>query len=125
MNYIATIRKFSNNVSYPNCDFDLKPIKPTKTFKTIESNCEEGPFETLKKIQIKNVNRVATGHININSIGNKFDMLTSMVKDDIDILMVLEIKLDSLFHKRSLELKDMPLHLDVIENLMMVAFSFL
>ena len=97
MNYIATIRKLWNNVSYPKCNFGLKPIKPAETFKAIESNWEDGSFETLKKIQIKNVNRVAIGHININSIRNKFDMLSSMAKDNIDNLMVSEIKLDSSF----------------------------
>ena len=68
-----------------------------ETFKTIESNCEEGPFEILKKIRINNLNNVAIGHININSIRNKFDMLSSMAKDIIDILMVSETKLDSSF----------------------------
>ena len=97
MNCIAIIRKLLNNVGYPKCDFDLKLMKPTETFKTIENNCEECPFEILKKIRINNVKRVAIGHININSIRNKFDMLTSMVKDNIDILMVSETKLDSSF----------------------------
>ena len=49
MNYVATIRKLRNNVGYSKCDFDLKPIKTTETFKTIESICEEGPFEISKK----------------------------------------------------------------------------
>ena len=75
MNYIATIRKLCNNVGYQKCDLDLKPTKPTETFKTIESSCEECPFEILKKIQINNVNRVVTGHVNINSVRNKFVML--------------------------------------------------
>ena len=73
MNYIATIRKLWNNVGYPQRDFDLKTIKPMKTFKTIESNFEEGTFEILKKNRINNVNTVFIGHININSIRNKFD----------------------------------------------------
>ena len=68
-----------------------------ETFKTIESNCQEGPLKILKKIRINNVNRVVIGHININSIRNKSDMLSSMVKDNIVILMVSEIKLDSSF----------------------------
>ena len=66
-----------------------------ETFKTIERNCEESPFEILEKIRISYVNRVVIGQININSIRNKFDMLSSMVKDSIDILMVSETKLDS------------------------------
>ena len=63
----------------------------------MESNCEEGPFKILKKIRINNVNRVFIGHININSIRNKFDMLSSMIKDNIDILMFSETKVDSSF----------------------------
>ena len=51
----------------------------------------------MKKIRINNVNRVVIGHININSIRNKFDMLFSMVKDNIDMLMVSETKLNSSF----------------------------
>ena len=72
-------------------------MKPRESFKTIESNCEEGPFEILKKIRIDKINRVVIGCININFIRNKFDMLSSMLKDNIDILMVSEAKLDSSF----------------------------
>ena len=43
------------------------------------------------------MNRVVIGHININSIRKKFDPLSSFVKDNIDILMVLETNLDSSF----------------------------
>ena len=89
--------KLWNNVAYPKCDFDLKPIKLTETFKTIGRNCEGCPLEILKKIRINNVNRVVTGHVNIDSIRNKFDMLSCMVKDNIDILTVAGTKLDSSF----------------------------
>ena len=89
--------KLWNNVGYPKCDFDLKPIKLTETFKTIGRNCEGCPLEILKKNRINNVNRVVTGHVNIDSIRSKFDMLSSMVKDNIYILTVAGIKLDSSF----------------------------
>ena len=51
----------------------------------------------FEKDSINNVNMVVIGHINVNSIRNKFDMLSSMVKDNIDILMVSETNLDSSF----------------------------
>ena len=54
-------------------------------------------MEILKNIRLKNLNRVLIGHININSIRNKFDILFGMVKDNTDILMVSETKLDSSF----------------------------
>ena len=51
----------------------------------------------MKKIRINNVNKVLIVRKNINSIRNKFDMLSTMLKDNIDILMVSKIKLDSCF----------------------------
>ena len=96
-----------------------------ETFKTIKSNCEEGPFEISKKIRINNLNRVAIGNININSIMNKFDMLPSMVKDKIDILMVSETKLDSSFPQEQFRIKGYAAPLKYDKTLMVVAFSFL
>ena len=37
------------------------------------------------------------GHMNINSIRNKFEMLSNSIKDNLDILMISETKLDSTF----------------------------
>ena len=37
------------------------------------------------------------GHININSIRNKFEMLSNSIKGNLDILMISETKLDSTF----------------------------
>lgn len=37
------------------------------------------------------------GHININSIRNKFNMLTIMINGNTDIFMLLETKVDSSF----------------------------
>ena len=54
-------------------------------------------LEILKKIRINNVNRILIEHININSVSTKFDILPSMVKDNIQILTVLETKIDSFF----------------------------
>ena len=37
------------------------------------------------------------GHLNINSIRNKFDALSLIVKNNVDILMISETKLDDSF----------------------------
>ena len=52
-------------------------------------------------------------------------MLSSMAKDKMNILMVSETKLNSSFPETPLELREMPLHLDMKENLMVEAFFFL
>lgn len=54
-------------------------------------------FAVLEKAHLNNVNRILIGHININSVRNKFDRLTSMIKGNTDILMISETKLDSSF----------------------------
>ena len=51
----------------------------------------------LKSIRIRNLNRIVIGHLNINSLRNKFDFLVTQVKGYIDILMTSETKLDESF----------------------------
>ena len=53
----------------------------------------------LGDLRLKNVKRIIFAHININSIRNKFHLLTSEINDKIDILMISETKLDSSFPK--------------------------
>ena len=45
------------------------------------------------------------GHININSIRNKFEMLSNSIKDNLDILMISETKLDSTFPSNQFTVK--------------------
>ena len=51
----------------------------------------------LKATRIANINRLMIGHININSIRNKFEMLSNSIKGNLDILMISETKLGSTF----------------------------
>ena len=52
---------------------------------------------SLKTIRKHNLNRIAVGHLNINSLRNKFDCLIEQITRNIDILMISEIKLNSSF----------------------------
>ena len=123
MNYIATMRKLWKGVGYPSCSSDVEPTESTnkdvsKTFETTEGNCKDGPFDVIKKVRANNrVNRVLIGHLDINSIRNKFYTLSSMIKNNIDLIF--------LFHNRSLSLKGMLLHSDMAEIIMVETFSFL
>ena len=51
----------------------------------------------LKKLKLKNINRLIIGHLNINSLRNKFEDLKMLCKDNIDILVLTETKLDESF----------------------------
>ena len=51
----------------------------------------------LSNLRVKNMNKLLTGNLNINSISNKFDQLKLLVRGKVDILVVMETKLDSTF----------------------------
>ena len=48
-------------------------------------------------IRVKNLNKLIVGHLNINCPRNKFELLTHQIKDNIDILMISETKLEESF----------------------------
>ena len=55
------------------------------------------PSEILKNIKIYNANRLVIGHININSLRKKYEFLKTLIKGNIDILVITESKLDESF----------------------------
>ena len=56
----------------------------------------------LKELRNHNSNELIFAHININSIRNKFEFLTTQMKGNIDVLMVSETKIDDSFSVASL-----------------------
>ena len=69
-----------------------------------ESNDTFDPKIELRNLRLKNPNRLVCAHLNINSVRNKFELLINIIKDNIDILMVSETKLDSSFPKGQFQL---------------------
>ena len=60
----------------------------------------------LFNIRKHHSNKIIMAHININSLRNKFDILTNSVSEYIDILMISETKLDNTFPHALYHLKD-------------------
>ena len=58
---------------------------------------ESSSYMILKNLKSKNNNRIIFAHININSLRNKFDMISDLVKGNIDILLISETKIDDTF----------------------------
>ena len=69
------------------------------SLESTDSNIEhdEDPKSTLRKLKNNNVDRPLIAHLNIIFLGSKFEGLKSLIKDDIDILMISETKLDDTF----------------------------
>ena len=60
----------------------------------------------LRKIRIKNPNKIILAHLNINSIRNKFEMLSLLFHGVIDILMICETKIDDSFPTEQFIIED-------------------
>ena len=58
---------------------------------------EKDPQSFLKDIRINNINCLIIGQLNINSLRNKSEQLSTMINGNIDIFMISETKLDETF----------------------------
>ena len=80
---------------------NLSPLIPSDTSSNsdvIDTN-EEDPLSFLQNLKAKNTDRPVIAHLNINFLGAKFEELTTLIKDKVDILLVSETKLDKSFPK--------------------------
>ena len=69
-----------------------------KTIHQKVQNSGEGPDEVLHHFKIKNVNRLATGHLSINSLLNWFDTLNRhRLRHSLDISMIIRKNLEETF----------------------------
>ena len=55
------------------------------------------PKEELNNLRLKNPNNLICDHLNVNSVRNKLELLSDIIKNNIDILMISETKLDQSF----------------------------
>ena len=58
---------------------------------------EKFPFPEIRKFQLDNPKNIKLGHLNVNSVRNKFSSIAELVKDDIDVLLISEAKIDNSF----------------------------
>ena len=78
---------------------DLLPglnVENSETNSTVENGVNEF-IKYLQNLRIETYGALLIGHLNINSIRNKVDILSYMIENKIDILMVSESKLDDTF----------------------------
>ena len=81
-------------------------LSPSSNHSNIVQDEDEGTaYLTLNRIRVKNVNKILIGHLNINSIRNKFDLFVDLVKDKLDIMLISETKIDSTFPKSQFEIQ--------------------
>ena len=62
-----------------------------------DSDNDNTPYAILRNLRVKNVDKIIIGHLNINSIRNKFESLADLITDRVDIILISETKLDYTF----------------------------
>ena len=55
------------------------------------------PLSEIRNLRLKNVHKVIIGSINVNSLPNKFEHLKELVMKHIDVLVIIDTKLNDLF----------------------------
>ena len=79
-----------------------QPGKSTFSFQeTNQKSCKNSNISiatmTLRNLRLENPNRIIIGQLNINPIRNKFETLTSLITNEINVLLLSEAKSDEMF----------------------------
>ena len=69
---------------------DLLNRSPEMSINDVFPHC----LTEIKKLGLRNINKVLFGTLNINSLPKKFDQLREIVLKHVDVLVVTETKLD-------------------------------
>ena len=72
----------------------------------ISNNEPLDSFADLNNVRQKNSIRLIIAQLNINSLRNKFDSFSQMVKENVDILLISETKIDSSFPTAQFNMND-------------------
>ena len=70
-----------------------------------EKEVFSGDLRVLNEIRIKYVNNVVIGHLNINSLANKFEKLKPVIKDTLDALVIVETKIDNSYPEEQFKIE--------------------
>ena len=76
---------------------DTSSDASTSSLSSIGDISELEPLSIISELKKKNSERPVIAHLNINSLSSKFEPLTSLIQDNIDLLIVTESKLDETF----------------------------
>ena len=96
--HVSTTKYIGNHSEFVS-EIDLLPdlnVGNSKANSTVENGVNEF-IEYLQNIRIETSGNLLIGHLNINFIRNKVDMLSYMIGNKIDILMISDLKLDDTF----------------------------
>ena len=87
------ISEYSDTVGIDNDTVDTN----TTYNKNMVTENERCVLDQLREIRVKNPKKVTLGHLNINSIPNKFEGIMGLVTNQLDVFLISETKIDNSF----------------------------
>ena len=89
----------SRDISTNSCKhrYSSKYLKSDSKFTDVFTHEEHHRDKDLRAFCIKYLSSVIIGHLNINSVRNKFELLSFLIGDKVDILLISEAKFDGIF----------------------------
>ncbi len=79
------------------CDQQIGYIEPLNGSNVTNMDSNTDCFEEMKTLRLKYPKNIIIVYININSIRNKFENLSQVIEDKLDVLIIAETKLDASF----------------------------
>ena len=76
----------------------------SNTFSSLES-CNSNAINSLRKYRNVNIYKLVLVHININSVGDKFDLFSEQIQGHLDVLMICETKIGGCLANGQFKLK--------------------
>ena len=103
---------------------NLEKSGETSYNKEINNN-ERCVLEQLREIRIRNPKKVTMGHLNINSIPNKFEGIMGIAEKNLEIFLISETKIDDSFPNTQFFMMDTQNHTGKTENWEQVVYSYM
>ena len=100
-NYIVSSKSFAKDEMISTKNLSITDVTKnsvnSEPFSNSSLSDQQNLGSNLHRVRIENPSRIIFGQININSIRNKFDLLMNIIKNEIDIFMISETKIDNSF----------------------------
>ena len=83
--------------------FHFKTVGPRSPCKTAKNSGNQlntmqvNPTDSIRKLKLSNPHKIKLGHLNINSLRNKFESIAGVIQGTFDIFLLSETKIDESF----------------------------
>ena len=67
---------------------------------------QENPIDSIRQLKLSNPHKIILGHLNINSLRNKFESIADVIQGTFDIFILSETKIDESFHDKQFRLNN-------------------